>query len=178
MAHPKRPARLRFEPTPVRPESGSPAALPERSVKNVRTIESADFDSGPVDVDDCSVEAQARGEHALLKHRLELLGGFSQPAIGFLQLKAHRLDFAVECLIGGSAHAPPNDRTNWKHILRFPSREQSRGQMLKGGKGSKVAVASSPHVRGAEGPGAACRYERFMVCSCARFGHLLPRAVQ
>jgi hypothetical protein len=47
-------------------------------------------------------------------------GGFSQPAIGFLQLKAHRLAFAGGCLIGGSAHAPPTGRTKWQRIFEIP----------------------------------------------------------
>jgi hypothetical protein len=61
-----------------------PTAFPERSIKNLRTIESANLDRRPIDVDDSAVEAQARGKHALLEHRMELLGGFPQAAIGFL----------------------------------------------------------------------------------------------
>ena len=45
-------------------------------------------------------------EYALLEHRLELLGGFAQLAVGFLQLEAQPLAFAGGVLFGGSAHAP------------------------------------------------------------------------
>jgi hypothetical protein len=38
---------------------------------------------------------------------LELLGGFSSPAISFLQLKAGCLAFAGERLISGTAHVSP-----------------------------------------------------------------------
>ena len=75
-----------------------PAALPEWPVEDVGAIETADFDGGSIDIGDCSVEPQARGEQALVIHRLELLGHFTQLAVGFLQLSTARNDFEPQRL--------------------------------------------------------------------------------
>jgi len=83
-----------------------PAAFPERPAQDVGTIEAADLDGGPVDVEDRSVELKSRSEQALIVDRLKLLRNLSQLTVGFLQLlrpqhhlEPHRLILARGCAI-------------------------------------------------------------------------------
>jgi len=80
-----------------------PAAFPEGLVEYVGTIEATDFDGGPIDVEDRTVEAETRGEQALVVNRLELLCDLPQLPVGFLHFLCpqHHLELLRLAIVRG-----------------------------------------------------------------------------